>query len=70
MRLLLDMVNWSFYNQSLVRRGEVILDFDVIDSWYGELYSMNNGKRGAQYHYPRFLYPTTRVYEGIFSSAI
>jgi hypothetical protein len=52
MRLLLDMVNWSFYNQSLVRRGEVILDFDVIDSWYGELYSMNNGKRGAQYHYP------------------
>jgi hypothetical protein len=37
MRLLLDMVNWSFYNRSLVRRGEVILDFDVIDSWYSEL---------------------------------
>jgi hypothetical protein len=52
MRLLLDMVNWSFYNKSLVRRGEVILDFDVIDSWYSELDSMNNGKRGAQYHYP------------------
>ena len=31
MRLLLDMINWSFYNKSLVRRGEVILDFDVID---------------------------------------
>jgi hypothetical protein len=52
MRLLLDMVNWSFYNKSLVRRGEVILDFDVIDSWYSELDSMNDGKRGAQYHYP------------------
>jgi hypothetical protein len=50
--LLLDMINWSFYNKSLVRRGEVILDFDVIDSWYNELNSMNNGKRGAQYHYP------------------
>ena len=37
MRLLLDMINWSFYNKSLVRRGEVILDFDVIDSWYSEL---------------------------------
>lgn len=52
MRSLLDMVNWSFYNKSLVRRGEVILDFDVIDGWYSELDSMNNGKRGAQYHYP------------------
>lgn len=52
MRSLLVMVNWSFYNKSLVRRGEVILDFDVIDSWYSELDSMNNGKRGAQYHYP------------------
>jgi transposase len=52
MRSLLDMVNWSFYNKSLVRRGEVILDFDVIDSWYSELDSMNDGKRGAQYHYP------------------
>ena len=46
------MVNWHFYNKSLVRRGEVILDFDVIDSWYTELDSMNNGKRGAQYRYP------------------
>ena len=44
--LLLDMINWSFYNKSLVKRGEVILDFDVIDSWYNELNSMNNGKRG------------------------
>jgi hypothetical protein len=52
MRSLLDMVNWPSYNKSLVRRGEVILDFDVIDSWYSELDSMNNGKRGAQYHYP------------------
>jgi hypothetical protein len=46
------MVNWSSYNKSLVRRGQVILDFDVIDSWYSELDRMNNGKRGAQYHYP------------------
>lgn len=52
MRSLLDMVNWSFYNKSLVRRGEIILDFDIIDTWYTELDSMNNGKRGAQYLYP------------------
>ena len=46
------MVHWPSYNESLVRRGEVILDFDVIDSWYSELERMNNGKKGAQYHYP------------------
>src|SRR5215207_9025860 len=46
------MVNWSSYNQSLVRRGEVILDLDIIDSWYSELKGMNNGKKGAQYDYP------------------
>ena len=51
MRLLLGMITWSFYNKSL-ERGEVILDFDVIDSWYSELDRMNDGKRGAQYHYP------------------
>ncbi len=46
------MVNWTWYNESLVRRGEVILDFDVIDSWHSELERMNDGKKGAQYNYP------------------
>ena len=46
------MVNWASYNESLVRRGEVILDFDIIDGWYGELERMNQGKRGAAYDYP------------------
>jgi hypothetical protein len=36
----------------LVRRGEVILDFDVIDNWNNELERMNNGKEGASYKYP------------------
>jgi hypothetical protein len=35
------MVNWSSYNESLVRRGEVMLDLDVIDSWNSELKRMN-----------------------------
>ena len=46
------MVNWASYIESLVRRGEVILDFDVIDGWYDELERMNEGKRGAAYGYP------------------
>jgi hypothetical protein len=35
------MINWHVYNESLVRRGEIILDFDVIDNWNNELWNMN-----------------------------
>jgi hypothetical protein len=45
-------VNWHNYNESLVRRGEIILDFDVIDGWDNELDNMNDGKEGACYRYP------------------
>jgi transposase len=46
------LVNWHSYNELLVRRGEVVLDFDVIDNWNNELDNMNNGKEGASYRYP------------------
>jgi hypothetical protein len=70
------MVNWwRRYNQLLVRHGEeVILDFDVIDSWQEEelLEKMNDGKEeGAQYKYPdSFICPVSRLYESILSSSI
>ena len=51
-RLTFYVVNWTSYNESLVRRGEVILDFDIINGWYAELERMNEGKRGAAYDYP------------------
>jgi hypothetical protein len=63
------MGNWSVYNKSLVRQGEVILDLDVVDSWYSEFDSMNNGKE-CTVPISRFLYPTTKLHQGIFSSAI
>src|SRR6476469_9620569 len=46
------MVNWPSYNQSLVRRGQVLLDFDVLDGWDHELSQMNEGKVGEPYDYP------------------
>ena len=46
------MRNWSLYNESLVRRGQVLLDFDVIDNCYKELEIMNKGKVGEPYSYP------------------
>lgn len=45
-------MEWSEYNQSLVRRGEILLGFDVIDSWHQELQEMNKGKVGEPFHYP------------------
>ena len=38
------MRNWKNYNESLVRSGEILLDFDVIDNWDFELEKMNQGK--------------------------
>ena len=40
------------YNESLVRRGQVLLDFDVLDEWDHELSQMNEGKVGEPYDYP------------------
>ena len=46
-------MNWPSYNQSLVRRGKILLGFDVINNWDTELEEMNQGKVGEQpFHYP------------------
>jgi IS5 family transposase len=45
-------VNWRRYNESLIRRGEVLLDFDVIDNWDSELEKMNECKEGRKFVYP------------------
>jgi IS5 family transposase len=46
------MIDWPSYNESLVRRGQVLLDFDVLDGWNNELSQMNDGKVGEPYDYP------------------
>src|SRR6476659_643302 len=45
-------MNWPSYNQSLVRRGEILLGFDIIDNWDNELKEMNKDKVGEPFHYP------------------
>lgn len=45
-------MKWSEYNESLVRRGEILLGLDVIDNWDKELEVMNSGKIGEPFHYP------------------
>jgi hypothetical protein len=43
------MIDWPFYNQSLVRRGQVLLDYDVLDGWDNELSQMNQSEVGEPY---------------------
>jgi hypothetical protein len=38
--------------QSLVRRDEILLGFDVINNWDAELKEMNKDKIGDSFHYP------------------
>ena len=47
-----DNRNWKEYNESLVRRGEILLDFDLLDEWGEELRKANEHKKGAPYRYP------------------
>lgn len=47
-----DRRNWKEYNESLVRRGEILLDFDLLDEWNAELKNQNDGKEGAPFRYP------------------
>ncbi len=64
-------MKWSVYNQSLVRPGEILLDFDVIDNWDIELKEMNKDKNRrtislSQYFSSSFAW----ICQGIFSFII
>jgi hypothetical protein len=37
-------VKWSYYNQYLIRRGEILLGFNVIGKWIAELKEMSKDK--------------------------
>jgi hypothetical protein len=46
-------INWSEYNESLVRRGEMLFDSGFLQNWRAaELKIMNKGKEGPHYRYP------------------
>lgn len=48
-------INWSEYNESLVRRGEMLFDPGFLQNWRVELKKMNEGKEGPHYRYPNSL---------------
>jgi hypothetical protein len=44
--------NWQEYNESLVKRGEMYLTFDFLESWGRDLEKLNRGKLGRKFAYP------------------
>lgn len=46
------MIHWPSYNQSLVRRGEILFAYDFLDIWDDNLDRMNENKKGKPYSYP------------------
>jgi IS5 family transposase len=47
-----DKRDWREYNERLVKRGEMYLSLDFLESWEKDLKNMNAGKVGAPYDYP------------------
>ena len=46
------MIDWPFYNRSLVRRGEILFSYDYLDTWDSELEVMNKNKMGKPFLFP------------------
>jgi Transposase DDE domain len=46
------MIHWPSYNQSLVRRGEILFAYDFLDIWDDNLDRMNENKNGKKYKFP------------------
>lgn len=59
-------VNWPSYNESLVMRGEILLDLGLLQSWGEELEEMNGGKEGGRYRYPHSLIELQALLKAFF----
>jgi Transposase DDE domain len=48
----LSVIHWPSYNQSLVRRGEILFAYDFLDIWDDNLDRINENKKGKPYSFP------------------
>jgi hypothetical protein len=46
------VIDWSSYNHSLVRRGEILFSYNYLDTWDSELEVMNQNKMGKPFLFP------------------
>ena len=47
-----NYIHWPSYNQSLIRRGEILFSYDFLDMWDDNLDRMNENKKGKPYSFP------------------
>ncbi len=76
------MIHWPSYNQSLVKRGEILFSYDFLDIWDDDLARMNENKKGKKYKFliPSFLssviseytftFPIDKHTEGIIKATV
>jgi hypothetical protein len=43
--------SWHDYNESLIKRGRILIDIGFLKSWNKEIKEMNQGKVGAPFEY-------------------
>jgi hypothetical protein len=46
------LIDWSSYNRSLVRPGEILFSYDFLDIWDSEIVEMNKNKKGKPFVFP------------------
>ncbi len=63
---LIIWIHWPSYNQSLVRRGEILFSYDFLDNWDVDFARMNENKNGKKYN-TRFFYSYNWLYTNILS---
>lgn len=50
-----DKRDWPVYNRQLIKRGEYLLDIDLLENWDEELVIANTNKVGAPFRFPKSL---------------
>ncbi len=50
-----DKRDWREYNERLVKRGEMYLGLDFLESWTEDVWGLNEDKVGAPFEYPESL---------------
>lgn len=64
----IDKRNHKQYQAELLKRYEIYLDLDWVNSWDQELEKMNKGKRGAPYEFPNSMIELQSLFTEKFST--
>lgn len=64
----IDKRNHKEYQAELLKRYEVYLDLEWVDSWEDELIEMNKGKKGAPFEYPNSMIEFQSLFVEKFST--